>query len=204
MCINNSSCRCHLNRCRNLGPFSAEDRDCMIPELNPRQRFGFMIPYASAFGMLLFDPDAPEPTNTPQQVAFDFFAPATIDANGTINLTGLNESFVVSQPGNITAIAANFVNDTLITVGAASSLIVNAQIYKAPSGSNTFIPTGASVNIIQTNIDVGANTVSVGSLNLVTPVPIAVEESVLLVYSATTTGTVSAVAGTGSASITIS
>lgn len=201
-----SSCCCGngndaaRNRCHAIGPIRAIDREC-IPPTSGR---GGIIPYASGVVPVALTSLAGGLVGIPFYIGFGTAVPGVILANNTINLTGLvNEAFTVPRNGTITAISATFTLTVALTV-AGEAATVNAQIYRAPAGSNIFSPTGVSVNLTPplTSLLTVGTTLSGSSIPAV-PVSVAPGDRLLMVYSLSGTTLATAVTGTVSAGITI-
>ncbi len=129
---------------------------------------------------------------------------------GNIDLTGaggtlLNFGFVAPRTGTITSLAAHFSNTAALSL-IGSTVTITAQLYSAPSGSNTFAPiSGASV--VLTPALTGAITLGTVSTGITTglSIPVTAGSRYLLVYSATATGLtlVNTVVGYASAGVNI-
>ena len=187
------------NRCGSVGPIRAIDREC-IP---PSSRRGSIIPYASGIVPVALTSLAGGLVGIPFYIGFGTAVPGVILADNTIDLTGLvNEAFTVPRNGSITAISATFTLTVALAVFGGGS--VNAQIYRAPAGSNIFSPTGVSVNLtpaLTGPLAIGA-TLS-GSSAPFAPVPVTTGDRLLMVFSLLGTTIVTVVTGTASAGITI-
>ncbi|WP_305000379.1 exosporium glycoprotein BclB-related protein [Taibaiella sp. KBW10] len=114
-------------------------------------------------------------------------------AGGTLDLTGaagtlLNFAFVSPRAGTISSIAAQFSATTALSL-IGSSVTVNAQLYTAPSGSNSFsaVP-GASVNLAPALS--GVISIGTTSSGLATglSIPVVAGNRYILVFSATAAG----------------
>ncbi|WP_251637430.1 exosporium glycoprotein BclB-related protein [Sporosarcina sp. NCCP-2716] len=188
------------DRCGIVGPIRAIDREC-IPSAAAR---GSIIPFASGAVPVALTSLIGGLVGTPFFIGFGTAVPGVILANNTINLIGLvNEAFTVPRNGTITAISATFTLTAALSV-ADEAATVTAQIYRAPAGSNTFSPTGVSVDLTPplTSLLTVGTTLS-GSAIPVAPVSVAPGDRLLMVYSLSGTSIASTVAGTASAGITI-
>ncbi|WP_233505438.1 exosporium glycoprotein BclB-related protein [Sporosarcina sp. BI001-red] len=188
------------NRCGTLGPFAAVDRDC----ISQAWAGGAIIGYASGIVPVALTSLAGGLVGVPFYIGMGTAVPGVMLANNTINLTGLvNEAITVPRNGSMTAISASFeVTVALAVVGETA--VVNAQVYRAPAGSNMFSPTGVSVNLsppLTSLITVG--TTLTGSASFATPVSVAQGDRLLMVYTLSGTTLASAVTGTASAGISI-
>ena len=202
--FNRGSSGCHrLNtgeiNC-NFGPFTAIDAACIVPGANT----GSIIPFASGLTPVALTSLAGGLVGTPFFIGFGTAVPGVILAGGLINLTGLvNEAFSVPRPGSVTAISASFTLLAALDV-AGETATVTAQIYRAPAGSNIFTPTTASVDLappLTSLLTVG--TTLFGASSDFAPVPVAVGDRLLMVYTVSGTAVAAVVTGTASAGITI-
>lgn len=196
-CCDNGSLR---NRCGTFGPIRAIDREC-IPSTAGR---GSIIPFASGIVPVALTSLVGGLVGIPFYIGFGSAVPGVILANNTISLTGLvNEAFTVPRNGTITAISATFTLTVALSL-AGEAATVNAQIYRAPDGSNTFSPTGVSVDLTPplTSLLTVGETLS-GSSVPVAPVSVAPGDRLLMVYSLSGTTLATAVTGTVSAGISI-
>lgn len=190
------------NGCRALGPFTAVDAACVIPPADT----GSVIPFASGIVPVTLTTVLGGLVSTPAFIGFgtNILSPTVLGA--TIDLSGLfNEAFSVPRAGTLTAISASFTLTAAVTLLGTTT--INAQIYRAPAGSNTFTPTGVSVDLAPPVTGVLAvGTTVFGSSSNFPPVPVAVGDRLLMVFSSTTSGTdlAGVVVGTASAGITIS
>jgi len=189
--------------CRNLGPFVAIDADCIIPRANT----GSIIAFSSGIVPVVLASVAGGLVTTGAQVGFGTSIPATpITLTGTtIDLTGLlSEAFSVPRTGAITAISASF-TATVALAAFTGTATVNAQIYRAPAGSDIFTATGASVDLTPslTGLAVAVGTTFSGSSSNFAPVPVAVGDRLLMVFTLRGTTVIAALEGNASAGITI-
>lgn len=184
----------------NVGPFTAIDAACIIPPANT----GSIIPFASGLVPVALTTLLGGLVGIPFFIGFGTAIPSPVVLGTTIDLTGLiNESFSVPRAGSLTAISAAFT--ITVALAVVETVTVNAQIYRAPAGSNTFSPTGVSVNLAPplTNLLTVGTTLSGSSSNFV-PVPVAVGDRLLMVFSISGGALAAAVTGTASAGIAIS
>ncbi|WP_203247125.1 exosporium glycoprotein BclB-related protein [Sporosarcina beigongshangi] len=185
--------------CTALGPFRAIDAACIVPPALT----GSIIPFASGATAVALTSLAGGLVGTPSLIGFGTAVPGVFLAGNAIDLTGLiNEAFSVPRPGLLTAISASFTLTAALTL--AESATVSAEIYRAPAGSNTFTPTGVRVDLAPTLtplITVGT-TLSGASSNFA-PVPVAVGDRLLMVFTLGGSVLAGAVTGTASAGVTI-
>lgn len=129
---------------------------------------------------------------------------------GNLDLTGaggtlLNFSFVAPRAGTITSMSAHFSTTAALSL-VGTTVNITAQLYSAPSGSNSFAPIpGASVTLtpaLTGVISLGA--VSTG-LSTGLSIPVTAGSRYLMVYSATAAGItlINTVAGYASAGVNI-
>lgn len=183
----------------NLGPFRAIDAACIIPTVDT----GSIIPFASGLVPVALTSLVGGLAGIPFFIGFGTAIPSPVVLGTTIDLTGLiNEAFSVPRAGSITAISAAYTITTALSI--ATTATVNAQVYRAPAGSNTFSPTGISVNLAPTltNLLTVGTTLS-GSASFA-PVPVSVGDRLLMVFSVSGAPLAATVIGTASAGITIS
>jgi BclB C-terminal domain-containing protein len=185
----------------NVGPFTAIDAACIPPTVNT----GSIIAFSSGIVPAVLTSVAGL-VGTSSQIGFGTsFANIVILGNGTIDLSLLpNEAFTVPRTGNLTAISATFTATAAVILGATAT--IHAQIYRAPVGSSVFSPTNATVDLappLPSPIAIG--NLSFGSATFA-PIPVAVGDRLVMVFSVTAPGLVgtAAVTGTASAGITIS
>ncbi|QQP15046.1 hypothetical protein FJQ98_20360 [Lysinibacillus agricola] len=195
-------CRCNCPSEKkvecNAGPFVGIDAACITPPTAT----GFMIPYASGINPVTMDTLDSGLAGTVSTLGFGTTLSVPLTGTTIVVITG-TEAFSVSRAGNITAISASFTSTSAVTF--AGTVTITAQIYSAPAGSNTFSPTTALVNLTPSLTTVTPGTIANGTIN-VAPVPVSPGDLLLMVFSATATGTgslVNTVQGFGSASITI-
>ena len=199
-CDNGSS---NNNRCGQLGPFVAIDPTCAGTPA-PRS-FGSMIPFSSGTVPAVMTTLLSGALGLNSAIGFGSSVPnIVISALDTIDLGIIpSEAFTVPRAGNITALSATFVS-TIAVAALTGTTTIRAQIYRAPQGSLTFTATGAFVDLapaLPAGIAVGSLSAGNGTF---APVPVAVGDRLLMVFSATTTVFVVAiVTGNASAGITI-
>lgn len=186
--------------CRNFGPFNAIDAACIVPPAIT----GSIIPFASGLTPITLTTAIGGTVSTAAFIGFGTNIPSAGVLGATIDLTGLlNEAFSVPRPGTITAISASLTFTAAVTLLGTSAVV--AQVFRAPAGSNTFSPTGVSVNIPIPGVIAVNDTIAASSSNF-PPVSVSVGDRLLMVYSTTTTGTLDVagvVVGSASAGITI-
>lgn len=175
---------------------------------------GAIIPYASGTVPLTLS-NVVGIVGTVALIGFGTAAPGvSLGAGGTIILPGslvselINFAFTVPRNGTITSISAFF--DNLVELNTAvSSVTITVRLFSAPVGSETFtaIP-GASVTLAPAITGIlSSGGISVGT-NDALSIPVTTGTRLLLVYSATGTGTglpvgLSLVAGSASAGVSI-
>ncbi|MFJ7934585.1 hypothetical protein [Sporosarcina sp. NPDC096371] len=129
-----------------------------------------------------------------------------ISTDGNIYSTGpVPEAYTVQHAGAITNISASFTITTVYNV-IGQDAIVHAQVYRAPAGSDIFMPTGASVDLapaLTSLLPVG--TTLTGAMAVIPPVTVDCGDRLLVVF--TMSGSIgdvaSTVTGTASATVTI-
>jgi len=141
---------------------------------------------------------------TTSLVGFGSAVPGISLVGVDINLLGLiNYSFSVPRAGNLTAISASFTTTLAISLG--SDALVQARIYRAPSGSTTFSPTSALVNLTPAIPIIALPGTYRSGTATFAPISVAAGERLLMVFSiTTTTGLALATTVTGSASAGLS
>ncbi|MER2089992.1 MAG: exosporium glycoprotein BclB-related protein [Sporosarcina sp.] len=186
----------------NFGPFTAIDAACISTPPSGR------TPATSAGALIAFASGTPAVltsivgglVETPAMIGFGTNLPLPTIVGNTVNLTPLvNEAFSVARAGTLTAISASYTVAAGLALGT-SSVTVNAQIWRAPAGSNTFSPTTASVNLDPSITGLTVLQTLYGQSESFTPVPLAFGDRLLMVFSATSVGPALAVAITGTAS----
>ncbi|MDR6809007.1 BclB C-terminal domain-containing protein [Dyadobacter sp. BE34] len=149
---------------------------------------GAIIPYASGTPAVMTT-ILGGLVGTTSVVGFGINTPGVSLVGGLIDATTLtNMAFSVPRDGTITSIAGFFSNTVALAL-VGTTVTVQAQLYSAPAGSNSFAPVpGASVTLAPSLTAI----VSIGStssgqttgLNI----PVTAGTRLLLVYSATATG----------------
>jgi len=188
--------------CTALGPFTAIDADCIIPTPNT----GSIIAFSSGITPVLLTTIAGGLIGTSSLIGFGTAIPGISVLGTTIDLTGVaTEAFSVPRAGNITAISATFTELAGLDL-LGTTATINARIYRAPANSSIFTATGASVNLsppLTGVLSLGA--ITSGAAN-VAPVPVAQGDRLVMVFTATATGTtlVLTITGSAEAGITIS
>jgi len=187
----------------NAGPFTAIDAACIIPPAN--NNASTILAFSSGTIPAVLTTVAGL-VGTSSQIGFGTsIANVTILGNSTIDLTLLpNEAFTVPRAGNLTAVSATFTATETVTLGVNAT--IHAQVYRAPVGVSIFSPIGAIVDLappLASPIAIGALTF--GSVTF-PPVPLAVGDRLVMVFTVTAPGLIgtSIVTGTASAGITIS
>lgn len=204
-CINNCGCDCSLdfkkrNECVR-GPITAIDVAC-IPVLRPPPPPKPVYAFSTGTVLAVLASLASGLPDTVTQVGFGTSIPGVTVLGNIITLPGLHEAFSVPRVGTIEDISAAFTVTTGVTL--AGSAIINARIYRAPEGSNVFTATSATVNLPPlTGVIVAGTTVSASAS--FAPVPVALGDRLVMVFSVTTTpGTVGTIiTGSASAGITL-
>lgn len=170
---------------------------------------GAIIPYSSGIPITMTT-IAGGLVGIPSLIGFGASAPSVGVLGATIDLTnaaGTLTNFAFSMPrsGTITSISAYFSVTTALSI-VGSTLTITAQLYSSPTPNNIFAPiTGASVTLTPTlggTINVGDLATGITSdLNI----PITPQTRLLLVFSATASGTslVNSIVGYASAGVTI-
>ena len=188
--------------CTDLGPFTAIDAACIVPKANT----GSIIPFSSGVTTAIMTSILGGLVGTSSLIGFGTAIPGVSVAGNMIDLSGVvTEAFSVPRAGNITAISASFT--TILGLALAGTTVtINAQVYRAPAGSNVFTATNATVDLTPPLTGV----VSIGDVASATanlaPVPVAAGDRLLMVFTISATGLdlVQIVTGTASAGITIS
>jgi len=190
MCMNNSMCGCSSNNnvCENFGPFLAVDAACIT---NPPAATGSIIPFSSGIVPVELAVLASGLIGTGSIVGFGTSIPDVTIGN-TINITTdilggvVTEAFSAPRAGTITSISASLT--TLATVAIFGSVTVRAQIYRAVAGSNVFSPTTAFVDLAPPLASIALGTITFNTRD-VTPVQVAAGDLLLMVFSASSSGT---------------
>lgn len=188
------------NRCTALGPFIALDSECIIPPSNT----GSIIPFSSGTVAAALVTTAAGLIGTTSLVGFGTSITGVSVVGNTITLLAplLTEAFSVPRQGSITSISAAFNVAAGLTV--TGSATVNARIYLAPAGSDTFTATDASVNLTPTLTGVVAvDTLLSGTSSNFAPVAVAPGDRLLMVFSVTGPTAVTTLTGNASAGINI-
>ena len=211
MCLNNSMCGCSGNRhgngeCNALGPFVAVDAACIVPTPPAQITGGTIIPFSSGTIPATLASAALGLVGLSSLVGFGTSIPGIEIAGNEIPLIGglLSEAFTVPRAGFITSIAATFTLTAAVTLLGTSS--IRAQIYQAPAGSNTFTATNAFVDLLPSLTGVIAINTILSNSATITPVPVAVGDRLLMVFSINSTAGIelaNVVVGNASAGITI-
>lgn len=130
---------------------------------------------------------------------------------GAIDLTGtalgplIDFAFVAPRAGTITSIAAMFSNTIALAI-VGTTVTITAQLFTAPAGSNTFTAVPGAIATLAPALTgiVGLGGVSTG-ITTGLSIPVAAQDRLLLVYSATAAGVtlINVVTGYASAGVTI-
>lgn len=149
---------------------------------------GAIIPYASGTPAVMTT-ILGGLVGTTSVVGFGINTPGVSLVGGLIDATSLtNMAFSVPRDGTITSIAGFFSNTVALAL-VGTTVTVQAQLYSAPAGSNSFAPVpGASVTLAPSLTAI----VSIGSTSsgqtTGLSIPVTAGTRLLLVYSATATG----------------
>ncbi len=209
MCRNNSmncgcGCPAENNVGCNAGPFVGIDAAC-IPTI-PSNLGSAIIPFSSGNTPAIILTDVSGLTDTVALLGFGT-AILGIPLTGTsIDLTTSvgTEAFAVARAGSITAIAASFSAPAAIALNG--TVTIRAQIYRATADSNVFNPTNAFVDLVPPLPAIAVGTITRGRKVVTPPVQVADDDLLLMVISASATGTAplnNFITGNASAGITI-
>jgi BclB C-terminal domain-containing protein len=149
---------------------------------------GAIIPYASGTPAVMTT-ILGGLVGTTSVVGFGINTPGVSLVGGLIDATSLtNMAFSVPRDGTISSIAGFFSNTVALAL-VGTTVTVQAQLYSAPAGSNSFAPVpGASVTLAPSLTGL----VSIGSTSsgqtTGLSIPVTAGTRLLLVYSATATG----------------
>lgn len=149
---------------------------------------GAIIPYASGTPAVMTT-ILGGLVGTTSVVGFGINTPGVSLVGGLIDATSLtNMAFSVPRDGTISSIAGFFSNTVALAL-VGTTVTVQAQLYSAPAGSNSFAPVpGASVTLAPSLTGI----VSIGSTSsgqtTGLSIPVTAGTRLLLVYSATATG----------------
>ncbi|MFJ7934584.1 exosporium glycoprotein BclB-related protein [Sporosarcina sp. NPDC096371] len=192
--------------CKNFGPFTAIDAACIVPPAIT----GALIPFASGLVPLVLTTAIGDLVSTGGLIGFGTSVPTagllgnTIDLSSVLTGSLLNEAFSVPRPGTVTAISAAFTITVAATLLGTST--VNARIYRAPAGTNIFTATDVAVTLAPDIGLLAAGALVEGSSSNFAPLSVNTGDRLLMVFSTTTTGILTAagaVTGAASAGITI-
>lgn len=202
----NGGCGCSSRSgsmdCPNFGPFLAIDAAC-IPPFQPAAD-GSIIPFSSGVTPVVLTSLVTGLIATPSLIGFGSAVPGVTLVGTTLDLSGVvTEAFTVPRAGSITGLSASFSATAAVTL--IGNTTVTATIYRAPAGSTVYTATDATVNLAPAftgAIALGATAFGSGSF---APVPVAVGDKLVMVYSITTAGVgvAQVLTGTASAGITI-
>lgn len=204
---NFDSCGCQSSNNGRLncfrGPFRAVDASCIIPPAST----GAIIPFASGIVPVVLASIGGGLVDTGAIVGFGTAIPAIpITLTGTtIDLTTLgviNEAFSVPRTGTLTAISASFTATAALALTGTAT--VNAEIYRAPAGSNIFTATGVSVDLAPpiTGLGVAVGDTFSGTASNFS-VPVAAGDRLLMVFTLRSSGVIATFTGTVSAGLNI-
>ena len=199
-------CQCHCrptypryNDCLNRGPFVAINPRCIVPV----EQTGAIIPFSSGTVPAVLVSAVGGLIGTTSLVGFGTSIPGVSVVNNQIDLLAplLSEAFSAPRNGEITSISASFRATVAIDlVGVAT---VNARIYRAPEGSNTFTATDASVNLSPLTGSLAVDETISGNSSNFAPVNVATGDRLLMVFSVTGPTVVTTLTGVASAGINI-
>ena len=192
----NCGCSSAKNNCK-IGPFEALDATCSpVPSVASGIS---IIPFSSGPFTSSISTTS---VGLPSGISLIGFGSAVnglaLLPNGDIDLTTqVTEAFSNPQAGNITTISASFSSTTTFQPQIEST--IRAQIYRAAADSNIFSPTNAFVDLtpISTLFSVAR-----GLKNVSPPVSVAAGDLLLMVFTVTSSGTVTII-GNSMAGITI-
>ncbi len=170
-----------------------------------------MMPYASGIApVVLTSLNSIVGVETGALVGFGNSMSAVDLTPGNIDLgvANGNFAFTMARAGTLTSIAATFSNIALLTL-PTSNIIIHAEVYTAPAGSNIFTPidgvdlTNITPTPILGVIAVGTMFEGIKPLNM----SVGAQERVLVVFSVSSTGTplplLQVVTGFASAGVTM-
>lgn len=187
------------NRCHTLGPFVAIDPSCIAPVENT----GAIIPFSSGVTPAALVTAIGGSIGTTSLVGFGSAIPGITVLNNQIELLAplLSEAFSIPRSGSISSISASFrATLALDLIGTAT---VNARIYRAPEGSNTFTATDASVNLTPLSGPIAVDETISGTSSNFVPVPVVPGDRLLMVFSVTGPTLATTLTGVASAGINI-
>lgn len=206
MYCNCSRCNGAKKSCTALGPFIAVDAACIPSNGSNGSNIpsdGSMLAFTSGITPTVLTSVLGGVVGTTSAIGLGTALPGINIVGNTLDLTDLVVDAVsVSKASTITAISASYsLLAGLSLVGTTTT--INATVFRAPEGSNLFTATSASVNLDPPltgvlNIgDVSAISTSIA------PVPVAVGDRLMVVFSITATGLTLVQTVTGSASATL-
>lgn len=187
------------NDCQNRGPFVAINPRCIAPV----EQTGSIIPFSSGTVPAVLVSAVGGLIGTTSLVGFGTAIPGVSVLNNQIELLAplLSEAFSVPRNGVITSISASFRATVALTlVGNAT---VNARIYRAPEGSNTFTATDASVNLTPISNALAVDETISGNSSNFAPVNVATGDRLLMVFSITGPTVATTLTGVASAGINV-
>lgn len=189
----------NANRCHNLGPFIAIDPDCVVSA----KKTGSIIPFSSGVTPAVLVNAVGGLIGTTSLVGFGSAIPGVSVVNNQINLLAplLSEAFSVPRAGSITSISASF--RATLAVALVGTATVNARIYRAPAGSNTFTATAASVNLTPITGPLAVDQTVSGTSENFAPVAVSPGDRLLMVFSVSGVALATTLTGVASAGINI-
>jgi len=164
-----------------------------------------IIPYASGTPLVMTT-IAAGLVGTTSVVGFGINTPGISLIGGNIDATTLtNMAFSVPRDGTITSISGFFSNTVALAL-LGTSITIQAQLFSAPEGSNSFSPVPGAVATLAPSLTgvVTIGTTATGQTSGLA-IPVTAGTRLLLVYSATATGIalINTVTGYGSAGVAI-
>lgn len=187
------------NRCQALGPFIAIDPSCIAPV----EQTGAIIPFSSGITPAVLVTAIGGGIGTTSLVGFGSAIPGVSVLNNRIELLDplLSEAFVIPRNGSISSISASF--RATLALDFLGTATVNARIYRASEGSNSFTATDASVDLTPLSGLLGVNETIYGTSSNFTPVTVAPGDRLLMVFSVTGPTLATTLTGVASAGINI-
>lgn len=199
-------CHCHyqcrpkpFNDCLQRGPFVAIPSQCIMPV----EQTGSIIPFSSGIVPAVLVTAVGGLIGTTSLVGFGTSIPGISVLDNRIDLLAplLSEAFSVPRNGAITSISASFRATLAIDVLGVAT--VNARIYRAPEGSNSFTATDASVNLTPISSLLAVDETVSGNSSNFAPVNVSTGDRLLMVFSVTGPTGVTTLTGVASAGINI-
>ncbi|KAA5532494.1 hypothetical protein F0919_17060 [Taibaiella lutea] len=171
---------------------------------------GAILPFASGLPVVVTTV-AGGLAGTGSLVGFGSSATGVSLLGTTIDLTGaggtlLNFAFVAPRSGTISSMTAHFSLTAAVSL-LGTSVNINAQLYSAPSGSNTFSPVPGAVVTLAPGLSGVSLAIGTTATGITTglSIPVVAGNRYLLVFSSTASGLnlVNTIAGYASAGINI-